>query len=201
MSKKSFYKCLVCNSAYNMIKSVVVLVVIFSILWSCGIRCSFIVSGSMEPTIMTGALVFYNVNIPYEEIKEKDIIKIRVKNFFDDSAINEFNEFNPSDRCATHRVYKIVYNESGEKWVYTWGDNRQTPDSWVIYEENYEGKMVFKINLIAPAVNRLYGDLVDKNNNNDDIGGYRVTFLSLCFIILVDIFLAYRKTTKAAKKV
>lgn len=92
-----------------------------------GYKNFIIVSGSMEPTIMTGDAIFVK-EVPQNEIKTNDVIS-----FQDGSVI------------TTHRIVAIV-EENGIKKYKTKGDNNNTEDKEKITYEKIEGKYQFKIN-------------------------------------------------------
>jgi len=92
-----------------------------------GYKSFIIVSGSMEPTIMTGDAIFVK-KVPQNEIKVNDIIS-----FKDDGII------------TTHRIISIT-KENGIKKYTTKGDNNNVEDKEKTIYENIEGKYQFKIN-------------------------------------------------------
>lgn len=92
-----------------------------------GYKNYIIVSGSMEPTIMTGDSIFVK-EVPQNEIKINDIIS------FQDGNI-----------ITTHRIIKIE-EESGIKKYTTKGDNNNIEDKEKITYDKIEGKYQFKIN-------------------------------------------------------
>lgn len=92
-----------------------------------GYKSFVIVSGSMEPTIMTGDAILVK-EVPQEEIQVKDIIS-----------------FSQDDTNVTHRVIEIT-EEDGIKKYTTKGDNNHTEDKEKVTYEQIEGKYQFKIN-------------------------------------------------------
>lgn len=92
-----------------------------------GYKSFVIVSGSMEPTIMTGDAILVK-EVPQNEIKTNDIIS-----------------FSQGGNIVTHRVIEIV-EENGIKKYKTKGDNNNTEDKEKITYEQIEGKYQFKIN-------------------------------------------------------
>ena len=97
-----------------------------------GFRNYIVLSGSMEPTISIGDIVFVKVT---NEIKENDIISFRA----DNSVI-------------THRVKAIVENENKEKQYITKGDANSSEDTEIVEPENVEGKYCFKIPKIGNII-------------------------------------------------
>lgn len=92
-----------------------------------GYKNYVIVSGSMEPTIMTGDAIFVK-EVPRDEIEINDIIS-----FQDGGAV------------TTHRIVEIV-EENGVKKYQTKGDNNNAKDRELVNYEEIEGKYQFKIN-------------------------------------------------------
>lgn len=92
-----------------------------------GYKSFVIVSGSMEPTIMTGDAILVK-EVPQEEIKVNDIIS-----------------FSQEETNVTHRVIEIT-EENGIQKYKTKGDNNNTEDREKVTYEQIEGKYQFKIN-------------------------------------------------------
>lgn len=92
-----------------------------------GYKSFVIVSGSMEPTIMTGDAILVK-EVPQNEIKTDDIIS-----------------FSQGGNIVTHRVIEIA-EENGIKKYKTKGDNNNTEDKEKITYEQIEGKYQFKVN-------------------------------------------------------
>ena len=91
-----------------------------------GFKGFVIVSGSMEPTIMTGDAILVK-EVPQDEVQISDIIS-----------------FSQGGTIVTHRVIGIV-EENGIKKYKTKGDNNNTEDKEKITYEQIEGKYQFKI--------------------------------------------------------
>ena len=91
-----------------------------------GLKVYTVLSGSMEPTYHTGALLYVKACEP-EEIEEGDPIS-----FVMDGSLT----------VATHRVIEI---DEVEGCFYTKGDANETPDAAPVYYENLIGKPVFSI--------------------------------------------------------
>lgn len=92
-----------------------------------GYKNFIIVSGSMEPTIMTGDAIFVK-EVSQNEIKVNDIIS-----------------FNQGGVITTHRIIDIV-EDKGVKIYTTKGDNNNAEDKEKVTYEQIEGKYQFKIN-------------------------------------------------------
>lgn len=98
-----------------------------------GYKSFVIVSGSMEPTIMTGDAIFVK-EVPQKEIKTNDIIS-----------------FSQGGTIVTHRVIETT-EENGVKRYKTKGDNNNTEDREKITYEQIEGKYQFKINQFGTII-------------------------------------------------
>lgn len=101
-----------------------------------GYKSFVIVSGSMEPTIMTGDAIF-----------TKEVLEDEIK-------INDIISFSQGGTIVTHRVIKIV-EENGIKKYTTKGDNNNTEDKEKITYNQIEGKYQFKINQFGSIINIL----------------------------------------------
>ncbi len=96
-----------------------------------GMKSFIVVSGSMEPTIETGDIVFIQETT---DIHENDIIAFKYKN-----------------SVITHRVEKMVDN-GGNKAYLTKGDANSQVDAEMILSKDLYGKYVFKINKLGNVV-------------------------------------------------
>ena len=74
-------------------------------------------SGSMEPTIPTGSVVFY---------RKVDAAKVKV------GDVIVFAKPGQADEKVTHRVYQISRDPNGGRYFTTKGDANGTPDEWRI---------------------------------------------------------------------
>jgi signal peptidase I len=72
-------------------------------------------SGSMEPAIPTGSVVFYR-KIDADKVKVGDVIV--------------FAKPGQADEKVTHRVYQISRDANGGRYFTTKGDANGTPDDW-----------------------------------------------------------------------
>lgn len=84
-----------------------------------------IVSGSMEPTIMTGDAIFVK-EVPQNELQKNDIISFRYDNII-----------------TTHRIVDIT-TENGEIKYITKGDHNNSEDEHKVDYGEIEGKFKFK---------------------------------------------------------
>jgi len=91
-----------------------------------GYKPFIVLSGSMEPEIMTGDLVIIK-NCDTNKLKEKDIIA-----------------FKSGTSVITHRIEKVT-EEDGQKVFITKGDNNNTEDRESVALSSVEGKYVKRI--------------------------------------------------------
>lgn len=98
-----------------------------------GNKPAVIVSGSMEPTIKTGALVLIHFS-DFDDCEVGDIITYYHPGF---------------DELVTHRVV-----EKGDDYYWTQGDANTARDSVSVIADNYYGKVVYVANWIAPLLER-----------------------------------------------
>lgn len=91
-------------------------------------------SGSMEPTISTGSVVFVK-DVPAETVEEGDVITYR-----DDGG-----------NFITHRVVDDQSTESGIKFI-TKGDANEDTDGEPVYRSDFVGVVMFSIPLIGYVV-------------------------------------------------
>lgn len=91
-----------------------------------GFKSFVIISASMEPTIMTGDAIFVK-EVEKAELNEKDIIS-----------------FHEDDDIITHRITKIITNNSTTEYT-TKGDNNRNEDKAKVKYEDIEGVYQFKI--------------------------------------------------------
>ncbi len=87
-------------------------------------------SGSMEPTIHTGSLIFVRAVAEY---RVGDIITIDAKE---------------DQKTITHRVVEVRKTEAGEVYL-TKGDNNEEADQEQVVRENVIGKTIFTLPLLG----------------------------------------------------
>jgi len=108
-----------------------------------GLALEPILGGSMEPTIMTGALIAMGKVAP-EEVQVGDIIGFRVEGM---------------DTPVCHRVIEIVGTEQGFGFR-TKGDANEDPDTWIVKPENLIGRVAVSLSwlgYIAKFIKTPYG--------------------------------------------
>lgn len=99
-----------------------------------GIHRYMVVSGSMEPNLYAGDIVFVNTNIDFEDVEIGDVII-----------------FKHRDMNIVHRVIEAA-TVDGQKYLKTKGDANKVDDGFVATEENYCGTALFHIDKIGYAV-------------------------------------------------
>ena len=101
-----------------------------------GIQRYLVVSGSMEPNLYAGDIVFVNTNIDFEDVEIGDVI------IFKHKGMN-----------IIHRVIEKTTTIDGQqKYLKTKGDANKVDDGFVATEENYCGTVLFHIDKIGYAV-------------------------------------------------
>ncbi|NCN06644.1 MAG: signal peptidase I [Candidatus Pacebacteria bacterium] len=114
--------------------AVLIVVIVFSVLTSFSerpdsklpFRTFVVISGSMEPTIMTGDLLFVRTN----------------RGFGLDSIIT-FKD--PSSHTVTHRIIKTEQQANGSLEFITKGDNNEDPDQYTTPPKRVLGTYWFAI--------------------------------------------------------
>ena len=96
-----------------------------------GVKNYIVLTGSMDPTIEVGDIVFVKET---KEVNEKDIIAFKV-----DKAI------------VTHRVVEKIKKDSGT-YYRTKGDANNSADSELVKASAVEGKYVFRVGKIGKII-------------------------------------------------
>ena len=99
-----------------------------------GIQRYLVVSGSMEPNLYAGDIVFVNTNIDFEDVEIGDVIIFKHK-----------------DMNIVHRVIEAT-TIGGQMYLKTKGDANKFDDGFVVSTENFSGKALFHIDKIGYAV-------------------------------------------------
>ena len=89
-----------------------------------GIHRYLVVSGSMEPNLYAGDIVFVNSNVAFEDVQLGDVI------------IFQYEDMN-----VIHRVIEATTID-GQKYLKTKGDANKVDDGFVATEENYCGTVL-----------------------------------------------------------
>ena len=110
----------------------VLVVVMFILPIAFGIRPFIVLSGSMEPGIKTGSVVYINTNVSSYEIVKNDIIGFRLNN-----------------QTVTHRVVEV--NKEDQSFI-TKGDANEERDATPVTFTNYLGKTIFTIPFIGKII-------------------------------------------------
>ena len=106
--------------------SITLCVLLFAVLSAqlFGIHRYLVVSGSMEPSLYAGDMVFVNSNVDFEDVQLGDVI------------IFQYEDMN-----IIHRVVDEAIID-GEKRLKTKGDNNKNADGYLTTEDNFSGVVV-----------------------------------------------------------
>ena len=107
-----------------------------------GIHRYIVVSGSMEPSLYAGDIVFVNSNVEFENVKIGDVII-----------------FQYEGKNIIHRVVDEVWIE-GEKYLKTKGDNNKSADGYLTTKYNFCGVSVCQIPKIGFLID--YENLIER---------------------------------------
>ena len=108
----------------------------------CGIHKYIVVSGSMEPSLYAGDIVFVNSNVEFENVKIGDVII-----------------FQYEGKNIIHRVIDETWIEN-EKHLKTKGDNNKSADGYLTTEENFCGVAMCQIPKIGFLID--YENLIER---------------------------------------
>lgn len=122
------------------------------------IKPQIVLSGSMEPEISVGSLVYISENIPPEEIQEQDVIAYR----------------RGEQMQVLHRVIQV---DEKKKKFQTKGDANEKADPGMVDFSQYVGKEVFSIPYLG------YGaDFIQTGGNRFWLGGGIAILLAMDFL-------------------
>lgn len=122
------------------------------------IKPQIVLSGSMEPEISVGSLVYISENIPPEEIQEQDVIAYR----------------RGEQMQVLHRVIQV---DEKKKMFQTKGDANENADPGMVDFSQYVGKEVFSIPYLG------YGaDFIQTGGNRFWLGGGIAILLAMDFL-------------------
>ena len=107
-----------------------------------GIHRYLVVSGSMEPSLYAGDMVFVNSNVEFENVKIGDVII-----------------FQYEGKNIIHRVVDEAWIET-ERFLKTKGDNNKSADGYLTTEENFCGVAEYVIPKIGFLID--YKNLINK---------------------------------------
>ena len=116
------------------IAAIAVLLIVSALPITGNYKVMTVLSGSMEPTIKTGAVVVVK---PEKEYKIGDIITFRA--------------YGKNKTPVTHRIYDIKVN-AGTPIYITKGDANNAPDEREVRKREIIGKMLFSIPYVGYAV-------------------------------------------------
>lgn len=108
-----------------------IFVILMAAIFISGVRPTVILSGSMEPELMTGCVAFVNQRIDYKDVAVGDIIQFQTE----------------TGVSCIHRVINIT-----EAGIETKGDNNENSDGITTIEQNFQGKVIFNIPKIGKVV-------------------------------------------------
>lgn len=120
-----------------------------------GMEPMVVLSGSMEPTIKTGSIIFTNPNYDYEDVKIGDVVVFQNQE---------------TDMKVVHRV--IEKNPDGEGYI-TKGDNNENADGVTVTEQTLVGSEMLTIPFLGYAVNVL----------NNQYAKFAICFVVLFLVI------------------
>ena len=135
-----------------------------------GIESFVVMSGSMEPTIHTGALVFVDTKAKYDSIGLNDIVVFDAN---PDTLID--GESSGKSMRVIHRIVQKVENtETNGKEYVTKGDNNESNDSVTVTPNTFIGKELFSIPSLGFAI-----QFMNK---------YNIKYAIIIFILLLVVF-------------
>lgn len=101
-----------------------------------GYQFKAVLSGSMEPTFLTGSIIAVKVGDKPTAFQKNEVITFQMEN-----------------KLITHRIV-AVHNNNGEISFTTKGDHNDGPDLWTVYPQNIIGKYSgFTIPYVGFALN------------------------------------------------
>jgi len=131
------------KKAWNVFTSVLVAIVVIAAVMLVGVRLVgvqvfTVLSGSMEPTYHTGALLYVK-DVDYTELKEGDVITFMLD----------------EDTVATHRIVGVVPDENDPTVIRyrTKGDANDAEDGSLVHYKNVIGTPVFTIPKLGYVAN------------------------------------------------
>ena len=130
------------------------------------VKPSVIISGSMEPVLLTNSIVFSDYSIPFEQIEKGDIIRYKTESL---------------PREVTHRVYDIRVVD-GQKIIQTKGDNNINLDSWFVVESDYKAKVVGNTSFLKPVIDMVFGDITRLSEDEINAKAINLTFGSMAVV-------------------
>lgn len=119
------------NSAYPIITSIIVIILIYFVSGYFNHQAIVIVSDSMNPVFYKGDIVIIKKDLDYQDYREGDILAHQKGN-----------------NIVIHRIIKII-NYKNEITLYTKGDANSIADNYKIVQEDIVGKMIYKIPYIG----------------------------------------------------
>lgn len=134
----------------NLYKTIVIgtieLLIILILFFVLGYGITVIISPSMEPKLLTNALIITH-KTPIYEVKEGDIIQYK----------------SPEYGQVMHRVLLIKQDEDKILAFQTKGDNNDFYDIFVATPQNYRAEVVWYSNSLAPIITKIFGSFITIN--------------------------------------
>ncbi len=146
-----------------------VLLIGFLGLKNLGYKPIIVISGSMEPNILTNSVVIIDTNVKYGDLKVGDVI----------------NYNHQEHKGVVHRIFQKSKTVNGPMYL-TSGVNTKTNqviDNWVVKNDMYEGKVIKVFNWVAPIITFLFGNLVHINPIHIGFGFLVITITLVSLII------------------
>lgn len=122
------------------------LLLLTCIFFILGYGITVIISPSMEPKLLTNALVVTH-KTPINEVKAGDIIQYK----------------SPEYGQVMHRVLLIKHDENKILAFQTKGDNNDFYDIFVATPQNYRAEVVWYSNSLAPIITKIFGGFITIN--------------------------------------
>ncbi len=90
-----------------------------------GLQWYEVLSGSMEPAIQVGSVIFDKPNVNVNSLRVGDVITFKAPN----------QEYGPKELIITHRIHKIIH-QNGQLMFQTKGDANNAPDPSLVPASN-----------------------------------------------------------------
>jgi len=171
------------KKAWNVFTSVLVAIVVIAAVMLVGVRLVgvqvfTVLSGSMEPTYHTGALLYVK-SVDHTELEAGDVITF---------MINE-------DTVATHRIVEVVPDETDPSVLRyrTKGDANEVEDGSLVHYKNIIGSPIFSIPYMGYVANYI-------QNPPGSYIALSAGALLLFLVFLPDLFADDEKDGKKEKK-
>ena len=132
------------NTCFGMLIVAFLAVLVIFISAFFGIHRYLVVSGSMEPSLYAGDIVFVNTNVDFEDVEIGDVII-----------------FQYEDKKIIHRVIDEIWID-GEKHLKTKGDNNKRADGYLTTKYNFCGVALSKFKIPKLGLLIDYKNLIER---------------------------------------